>query len=215
MTTTITLHNETLTLLPERAAYWERTNTLFIADLHVGKTATFRAHAIPLPEGDTSADLDRLTRVLHSTDAEKLIILGDLFHAASGLDASTLGTVATWRDRHPDVEILLVRGNHDKGAGDPPDSWNFRTVDGPTPGPMFVLTHKPMTPEHGYALAGHLHPAVQLTGKGRQMLKLPCFWFGTTCGVLPAFGSFTGTALITPQPVDQIFVIAGDKVLQV
>ena len=66
----------------------------------------------------------------------------------------------------------------------------------------------------GYALAGHVHPAVRLRGEG-ESLRLPCFWFGARYGVLPAFGAFTGTAEVRPREGDQVFVIAEDEVLRV
>lgn len=209
------IQDETLHLLPERAIYWPRTETLFIADPHFGKTATFRAHAIPLPEGDMAADLGRLTQALQRTAAKQLIILGDLLHAARGRDETVLNTFTTWRAQQADLRIFLVRGNHDRNAGDPPEDWGIQVVNGPTPGPYFVLSHEPLTPVTGYALAGHIHPAVQLTGKGRQSLKLPCFWFSPHCGVLPAFADFTGGALIKPQAGDRIFVVTETQVMPV
>jgi uncharacterized protein len=212
---TAEVYGEILTLLPERAVYWERKQTVFVADIHLGKTATFRANGIPLPDNNTDADLQRLSQVLAKTGAQKLIVLGDLLHAAKGRDARTLDAFSAWRTQHSEVAIYLVRGNHDRNAGDPPEIWNIHTVSGPTSGPNFILTHEPFEPVEGYALAGHLHPAAQLTGKGRQVLKLPCFWFGASCGVLPAFGSFTGTASISAQPGDRVFVIADNQIIHV
>ena len=48
---------EVFRLLPGGAALWERTATLLVADLHVGKDATFRAAGLPLPAetGDGNA----------------------------------------------------------------------------------------------------------------------------------------------------------------
>lgn len=207
--------NETLHLLPERALYWPRTGTLLIADPHFGKDATFRAHAIPLPQGTTQAELDRLTQAIERTGAQKLIILGDLLHAAKGREEAVFDAVTNWRSRHADLSIYLVRGNHDRHAGDPPVAWQMELVDGPTPGPHWVLNHEPLTPETGYALVGHLHPAVQLTGKGHQSLKLPCFWFGPACGVLPAFSAFVDHGTIRPRQGDQVYVVTDDAVLPV
>lgn len=207
--------DEIVHLLPERALFWPRTRTLFIADPHLGKAATFRAHAIPVPEGNTMAELQRLGQAIDRTGADKLIILGDLFHTASGREEAVMKAVTTWREQYATLAIYLVRGNHDRHAGDPPDEWRFTVSDGPTPGPYWVLNHEPLTPSTGYALVGHLHPAVQLTGKGKQALKLPCFWFGPSCGVLPAFGDFIDHGTIRPQRGDQVFVVAEDKVLAV
>jgi metallophosphoesterase superfamily enzyme len=64
-------------------------------------------------------------------------------------------------------------------------------------------------------LAGHVHPAVRVGGRGRDRLRLPCFWFGPRVGVLPAFGAFTGTHTITPAPGDRVFAVADDRVLAV
>ncbi len=212
---TIEIANETLALLPERALYWPRTQTLFIADPHFGKAATFRAHAIPLPMGTTDAELQRLSRALTRTRARRLIILGDLLHTAKGREPSVLDAVSAWRAEQPDLRIQLVRGNHDRHAGDPPPAWEMEIHEGPTPGPHWVLNHEPLQPPKGYALVGHLHPAVQLSGPGRQELKLPCFWFGERCGVLPAFSAFVDHGTIRPQRGDQVYVTTEHKVLAV
>jgi metallophosphoesterase superfamily enzyme len=66
----------------------------------------------------------------------------------------------------------------------------------------------------GYVLAGHIHPAARITGRANESLRLPCFWFGADAAVLPAFGAFTGTAVVDPDPGDRVCVIAGDRVLE-
>jgi uncharacterized protein len=210
---TIDIQGEQLHLLPEHAIYCERTQTLFIADVHLGKAATFRANHIPMPEGNMSADLARLTQAIERTQVNKLIILGDLFHAAKGRDEQTHELFSVWRDQHADLDLILVQGNHDQKAGDPLDKWKIRCVDGPTSGPLFILSHIPIEPATGYALAGHLHPAVQLAGQARQTVKLPCFWFTKHCGILPAFGSFIDNATVRPEVGDKIFVLTDSHVL--
>ena len=81
----------------------------------------------------------------------------------------------------------------------------------------FLLCHEPMeeAPTDSYVLCGHLHPGIRLVGKGRQSLRLPCFQFGPYQGILPAFGQFTGLAMIEPEEKDQIFAIAEDQVLPI
>ncbi|NOK59974.1 MAG: ligase-associated DNA damage response endonuclease PdeM [Chloroflexi bacterium AL-W] len=211
----ITIAGEAVTLLPERALFWPRTSTLFVADLHWGKAATFRAHSIAIPEGSTTGDLARLSQTIARTKAQRLVFLGDLLHARAGRTDTTFAPIHTWCEQHTQLEMLLVRGNHDHHAGDPPDEWGITCVDAPSALPPFVLLHQPGNPAKGYGLAGHLHPAVQLTGKGQQRIKLACFWFGSHVGILPAFGSFTGTAVVTPEPADQVYVIADDEVIPV
>jgi DNA ligase-associated metallophosphoesterase len=211
----ITLSGERLTLLPQRALYWQRAKTVFIADLHLGKTATFLAFSIPLPEGSTRSDLARLSLVLATTHAERLIVLGDLLHARAGRSADVFAAFEAWRTQHTALEILLMRGNHDRKAGDPPDNWRVTVVDTPFNEPPFILRHEPAVEQNGYVLAGHLHPGIQLSGAGRQVLHLPCYWFGKHVGVLPAFSSFTGLHKIRPEQEDQVWAVTEEAVIPV
>ena len=205
---------ESLVLLPERAAYWPAQGTLFVADFHLGKAASFRRAGIPLPPGTTSENVERLGRALDRTHAKRVVFLGDFLHSADGRAPGTLERFAAWRAARRALEITLVRGNHDRKAGDPPREWEIACVEeGGTLGP-FVLNHEPGPSRGGYALAGHIHPAVRLAGDG-ETLRLPCFWFARRYGVLPAFGAFTGSAVVRPKGGDQVFVIAEEEVLKV
>jgi DNA ligase-associated metallophosphoesterase len=211
----IDLQGESLVLLPERALLWERTGTLVVADAHLGKAASFRAAAIPMPGGTTTEALDRLTAALDRTGARRLLLLGDFFHARSGRAVRTLAAIAGWRERHGGLEIVLVRGNHDRGAGDPPGEWRFDCHDEPWIEPPFAFRHHPDREDSGYVLAGHIHPAVSLAGPARQREKLPCFLFGERVGLLPAFGGFTGGATVRPRREDRVYAVAGEEVVPI
>jgi uncharacterized protein len=204
---------EELVLFAERAALWERTRTLILADTHWGKAAAFRAGGLPVPRGTTAGGLTRLDALLARTQAGRLVFLGDFLHAKEGRAPDTLALLAEWRRSHAEVEMLLVRGNHDRRAGDPPNDLEIRCVNEPVIDPPFVFAHRPAVSSDGYVLAGHIHPAVRLVGRGRQSERLRCFWFGEWGAVLPAFGEFTGVADIDPEPGDRVFVIAGDLVI--
>jgi DNA ligase-associated metallophosphoesterase len=207
------LEGESLLLLPERALFWPRRGMLVVADVHLGKAATFRAAGIPIPRGSTGDDLARLDRALARTGATALAFLGDLFHARVGREApGTLAQVGGWRARWPDLEVLLVRGNHDVGAGDPPSELGFRCVNEPCDFSPFRFRHHP-EPADAYVLAGHVHPAVRLGGRGGLRERLPAFVFGARIGLLPAFGSFTGGGEVALDADDRVYVIADDEVL--
>ena len=212
--TECTVAGERLALLAERAAYWPAQGVLFVADFHLGKAASFRSAGIPLPPGTTAENVGRLGRALDATGAREVVFLGDFLHSAEGRAPRTLEAFAAWRASRPHVALTLVRGNHDAKAGDPPEDWGMRCVEAGGPLGPFVLNHEPGPSRAGYALAGHIHPAVRLRGAG-EALRLPCFWFGARHGVLPAFGAFTGSAEVRPRRGDQVFVIADDAVLRV
>ena len=206
---------EALTLHPNRAVWWAKERTLFIADTHFGKAASFRHAGIPVPETVTGADTDRLDALVRGFDAQRLVILGDFFHAPSGRVAHTEGRIESWRTANARLHITLIRGNHDRSSGDPPASWAFECLDPGTRCGPFTLTHTPNeasgldTP----TLCGHVHPAVVLSEPSGPTARLACFFFHEHTLILPAFGRFTGLGTLRPRRSDRVFVIAGDEVL--
>ncbi len=215
MSMEVVIAGERVVLLPERAVFRPATGQLLVADAHWGKAATFRAAGIAVPGGTTAEGLERIDAALQRTGAGEIVFLGDLFHARQGKSAAVLATLRAWRARHAALRLVLVRGNHDRGAGDPPADLGFEAVDPPLPSAPFVYAHHPEPDAGGYVLAGHIHPAAVLRGPGRMRERLPCFHFGARVGVLPAFGAFTGAATVAPTAGDRVFVVAGDEVLRV
>jgi len=202
------LGGERVELFAARALNWPRERTVFVADLHLGKAAAFRAGGVPLPRGSTAADLARLALVVQRTGARRLVVLGDFLHAAAGRVTALDAAFKTWRDAHAGIEMVLVRGNHDDRAGDPPADWGVSVVAEPHPMAPFLACHVPVAPSSGYALCGHVHPGVTLHGPAEQSERLPCFVLGRRRAILPAFGGFTGTARPPPLAGDRFVAIA-------
>ena len=213
--TTILAGGRPLTLLPEKAGFIAASGTLLVADAHIGKAVSFRALGVPVPRGTTSETLAGLAALVARTGARRIVFLGDFLHSARAHAAATLAAVAAWREAHRALELVLVRGNHDDRAGDPPARLGIRVVDEPFAQDGFALCHHPRQWPGEYVLAGHLHPCVHVGTGGWEHLRLPCFWFGDDVGVLPAFGAFTGMHPIRPGDDERVFAIAGDSVAAV
>jgi DNA ligase-associated metallophosphoesterase len=210
---TVLVAGESVVLLPDRALWLPAHGTMLVADLHWGKAAAFRAAHVPVPMGTTRSDLARLSRALEATGAAQLVVLGDLLHARAGRHDETLRTIATWRAQHAAVRITLVRGNHDRHAGDPPAELAIGCTDAPLRVGPFLGVHEPEPHADGYVLAGHLHPSVTVRGRGRLSARLPAFVFGDRVGLLPAFSSFTGGGMYERHAGDALYGIAGGEVL--
>ena len=215
MNAQVTVAGEVLELCPERAVYWPRRRMLLVADAHFGKAAAFRALGVNVPRGTTGDGLARLDLLLHAHRVEAVVFLGDFLHAREGRSEEAFAALAAWRASHQDVAMQIVRGNHDRRAGDPPANVGIECVDAPHTATPFALAHHPVGIDGSYVLAGHLHPCATLVGAGRQRERLPCFWFTDAVGVLPAFGDFTGCAEVPAGGDDMIWVVAGDGVVQV
>ena len=205
---------EAVELFADRALSWTRMRTLFVADVHLGKAAAFRAGGVPVPRGSTAADLKRLTALIAASGATRLVVLGDFLHAKAGVVPALDAAFAAWRATHPSLAITLVRGNHDARAGDPPSGWGVDVVAEPCALPPFLASHVPSSPRTGYALCGHVHPGVRVWGRGDDSARLPCFVLGRHRAILPAFGRMTGLAIVHPAPDETIVAIAGRELFR-
>lgn len=201
-------------LLPEKALYWQKKKTLLIADLHIGKSGHFRKHGIAVPDQINLSNLQKLNELLEKTSPEHLIILGDLFHSNINREWEQF---IEWRKKYRQLEVSLVIGNHDILDAQNYHEGVINLFKKMTIEPfLFVHDINQIThPEQiaNYILSGHIHPAVQLNGQARQRMKLPCFYFGDTYGILPAFGGFTGTYVIEPKEQDHVFMIVDDQIM--
>ena len=202
---------ERLLLLPQKAVYWPAAKMLVIADIHFGKAASFRARGVPVPRGTTTQNLAALDELMALHEVEHILFLGDFLHARAAHAPATLAAMLAWRGRHPGLKLTLVRGNHDRHAGDPAASLGIEMADEPhTVGP-FAFCHHPDLEADGYVLAGHVHPVFVLATRF-ESLRLPCFLVGAARMVLPSFGAFTGGFPVVPGPGEQIFVTSGEAV---
>ena len=202
---------ESLDCLAEHALFWPAQRTLFVADVHLGKAASFRAAGVPLPSGHSSRDLDRLSALLLAHHARQLVILGDLVHARTSYTDSLHSKFRTFRERHAAVNMTLVRGNHDRHAGDTPADWGLRTVAEPHQLGPFACCHEPGAAAGvGFELCGHIHPALRLQ-TSREGATLPCFWQHANGIVLPAFGSLTGKFVVHLKSDEIAVVVAGTQ----
>ncbi|MFL5774559.1 MAG: ligase-associated DNA damage response endonuclease PdeM [Flavisolibacter sp.] len=206
------IHQQTLWLSAERTIYWEEEKTLILSDLHFGKTGHFRKSGIAVPSSIYKEDLQRLVEVLLFFKPEKMIVVGDFFHSHANIE---LDLFRKWRSDFSNIEILLVRGNHDILK----DGWytqsEIRVIEKElTTGP-FLFTHDRCEERKDvYTFCGHIHPGIILNGLGKQSLRLPCFYFGKHHCVLPAFSKFTGVALIEPKQREKVYAIVENKLIQ-
>ena len=201
-------HNQTLWLSPERCIFWEEQQALILSDLHFGKTGHFRKSGIPVPQSIYKDDLQRLISQVQYFKPARLIIVGDLFHSVANKE---LDLFSKWRSDFCELGIHLVKGNHDILHKTWYQQCNI-TVTNHLSIHQFCFVHdihdacEPASPDQ-YYFSGHMHPGVAINGGGRQSLMFPCFYFGQLYAILPAFGKFTGTAIIEPNRHDSVFAI--------
>ena len=214
--TMVTLHvaGQPLLLLPEKAVFLPESDTLLVADMHIGKATSFRQLGVPVPAGTTDETLEVLSGLVRRMEARRVVFLGDFLHSARSLAADTLAALTRWRELHGALELTLVRGNHDDRAGDPPVALDIQAFDEPLLHRGLAFCHHPRPVEGAFTLAGHLHPCVSIGGRAHDWHRLPCFWFARQVAVLPAFGAFTGMQAIRVGPGERAFAATPGRVFE-
>ena len=184
---------------------------LLLSDLHLGKITHFRKHGSALPRAGIKQNFHRLTWLASTYQPETICFLGDLFHSRMNREWEDF---VKWRNSFG-KRVVLVAGNHDIIR-----PWQFEEIgvehreEWRLAG--FQLTHHPEEEPEGFNFCGHIHPAVRLTGAGKQWLTLPCFFMRPKQLILPAYGTFTGNYVMKPEVGDRVFVVAeGEAVVEV
>jgi DNA ligase-associated metallophosphoesterase len=201
-----------ISLLTEGAVFLANDSTLIVADIHLGKSAAFRAKGLPVPEGDSVRDLARLAALVEKSQARHLVIAGDLFHAPAGMTTDIETALADFMFRL-EIPVTLVLGNHDvKIQPLPPGLTSVPRLDLE---PRLRVIHDPAhVSGDRLHIAGHWHPIVRIPDGKRTSLRLPCFLFRNHTLVMPAFGSFTGGSILNVRPDDRVFVALRDDVVE-
>ncbi|MFT3785129.1 MAG: ligase-associated DNA damage response endonuclease PdeM [Tepidisphaeraceae bacterium] len=200
------------TVLPERALLWDR--TLVVADLHLGKSAVFRARGVPVPAGSCEADLARLDALLGRHAVERLLILGDLFHAAEAMTDDALRPLRAWRADRAALPVTLVRGNHDRKSGQTPADLRFEIVEETWTEAGIDFAHEPVEQPPRPRVCGHLHPVVRLSDFDGSTVRTPALIVDREQMILPAFGSFTGGCAMEPRADRTRYAIAAGRVVR-
>ncbi|TSD64828.1 ligase-associated DNA damage response endonuclease PdeM [Inquilinus sp. KBS0705] len=208
--------DQDLLLLPQKAIYWQQQKALIAADVHLGKVGHFRKAGIAIPRDMEQDDLAVLSDLIHEYRPETIVFLGDLFHSDLNNDWDWF---VMWRRQFPKLKIVLVKGNHDIIHDKHYTDIDIVVQDELLISP-FLMLHHPLTApddmrQEGYVLCGHIHPGINLAGKGRQSITLPCFSFGKAQAILPSFGKFTGKVAILSRKTDKVFGVLKDKVIAI
>lgn len=230
-------------LLAGKALFCRQTKALYIADMHLGKAGHFRQGGVPLPGGHTERDLQRLSRLIarYRSTIKQVIFLGDVFHSCQNSEwelfcrwrqhqeAISMILIKGNHDilpasayRRAGLEVCpegnkkggIELRHHPKEHADASAVGGQAAVTFPAEaGADFVSIKISLEETESLYLCGHLHPGVELFGRGRQREQLACFWQRRNMLMLPAFGSFTGLHLIKPQQNDGIWGIADSEIV--
>jgi hypothetical protein len=175
----------------DRAVYLPATETLVLADLHLGREAVSNVTA---PLGERSDLLDRLSRLRSLFDPTTVVFAGDLLHSFSTVPTGVEETFEALYTACVDdgLDVVAIKGNHDQ---------QLETV-WPTSVDSAVKLDDGTVVCHGHEepdlrgeryLIGHDHPAITIEGVKRPCLCVdPTGYRERELVVLPAFTRLAG-----------------------
>ncbi len=171
----------------EGALWWADERLLCVADLHLEKGSSFARRGQLLPPYDTGETLARLATLIDRLRPKTVVALGDSFHDDDGAhrlsaaDRASLGRLQSGRD------WIWIAGNHDPHL---PEGLAGGRLDELSVGPL-TFRHEPAEGLADGEIAGHLHPAARVIGRGRSVRRR-CFAGDGYRLILPAFGAYAG-----------------------
>lgn len=205
------LHDD-VELDARRAAWLPRSRCLAVADLHLGEAWVRRARGQLVPIGVVDTTVARLRSLVESHRPERLILLGDIVHAALPLEGirSAVQELAGLEKEGLAVDWCL--GNHDRHLVRQLARWGIpvRTT-GQVTLPEALLFHGDRLPEASpvgdprqtWRIQGHLHPALVLDDGVATRAKVPCFLVAPGRLVLPAFSEMAAGSPVDRRGIPQ------------
>lgn len=196
----ILINNEALTPDPLGAAYWARTETLIVSDLHFEKGSSFAARGVMLPPYDTRTTLMRLSALIRKYAPKRVISLGDAFHDEEAETRIDEEDAASLEKLMRETEWLWILGNHDP---EPPARFAAASEFEAQIGAL-TFRHEPKKNAALGEIAGHLHPCARVISEGRT-LRRRCFATDGERMVMPAMGAYTGGLNILDKAYAPLF----------
>ena len=198
----------------ERCIWVPDSDTIVIADLHLGYEGVLRLDGVAMPRYQDHIIHDRLAKILDRFGPRKVIINGDFKHNFSRNLQQEWREVSEMLSFLTDkCDVLIIRGNHDNYLKtiavryDVPLTWHYE-LQGVT------ITHGHRTedlPDSQRLLLAHEHPFVKLRDEVGATLSMPCYLYTDEVAILPAFSPIvSGTDVSDASPHDYLSPLLHD-----
>ena len=183
-------------VLDARRTLWlAAARTLVVADLHAGYVWAQRQSGQLLPLSARDDTAERLLALAEDYDAQSMVLLGDIVHAAVPLQelrGELADLFARLRER---TLVTCVAGNHDRQLA---PLFLECGIDLPLVREHRVGPHRLLHGDgavsaienDGLTIIGHEHPAITLSDGVAHSAHCPCFLVARGLIILPAFSQW-------------------------
>lgn len=185
---------------------------LIISDLHLGYEEALNADGIMVPRFQYGKIVTRLEKIISATEAQKIIINGDLKHEFGKISQQEWREVINFIDflKEHFEEIILIKGNHDNFTKFIAEKNDLRVYESFSV-ENFLIIHGDKIPKNfkgikeDTIIIGHEHPCIGLKSLER-VEKIKCFLLGNyedkNLMVMPSFNFVTeGSDILQEKPL--------------
>jgi metallophosphoesterase superfamily enzyme len=190
-----------------------------------------------LPVAPPDATVDRLAALQAEYRPRQIVFLGDLVHAALGLEPLQALLLELVEKLGGGSQLTCLLGNHDRHLPQRLVEWSLPIgVHTQLWVGRFHLAHGDVVPPPGDSSAcpvgeepvwvvGHEHPCVILGDGGISALRVPCFLEAPRCILLPAFSAWASGCVVGQRPFsgpiaagqrfDRVLACVGERLLAI
>jgi uncharacterized protein len=190
------------------ALYHREAKWMAIADLHYGYEISQRASGWLIPVWGMQQIEQRLNALIEDYQPTRLIMVGDIVHSTVARKEAER-FIEGLKKLGP--ELLLIRGNHDRGLRDIPFLEECRIGHF-----HFRHGHQTTPPDQGsIAVEGHVHPTWRFSDGSGTRLRAPALVQTPTKLILPAFSPWAAGVRLDYDEEHRLWVCAGSRVFPV
>ncbi|MFQ3308016.1 MAG: putative SbcD/Mre11-related phosphoesterase [Candidatus Nanohaloarchaea archaeon] len=199
------------------ALYHRETSTVVISDLHLGLEGSMTQRGSYIPPEQLEDTLEEMEKIKKETEAEKLIVNGDLKTEFSTSRYSERQEIKKYLNKVTDLfeDVVFIQGNHDTFLSSILEEYGLRFlkyhVDN---GILYTHGHislEELDVKESYhtIVIGHEHPALRLTDEVGVSEKIDCFLYGDmkdgkSIIVMPAFSQISKGVNVNETPASDL-----------
>jgi uncharacterized protein len=189
-------------------AHIKSINALVICDVHLGYEGHMAKRGVFIPKANLKKILKELKEGIESSDADKIIIVGDIKNDFSGVQQDELNELYEIIKlcKENKIELHLIKGNHDNFIDRYKEPFKLHTYQNEMQLGDYFFFHGDKLPnlpdkKPKMLISGHEHPLIGIVNKVGRVEKLRCFLLGKYKDmeflVLPAISYFATGSDIT------------------
>lgn len=216
------INNDVLIFEDCYAVFIRSLSAVVLADLHLGYEGVAAKNGVYLPKLNLKHILEQIEKLRDKVGEEnvkRVIVLGDIKNEFDEVDDAEIDELFSFVNYlrneifNKQLEIILVKGNHDNYVDAFAKSWNLKISRQELLMKDYLMFHGEEEPSENlinnakFLLTAHEHPAIAIYTEIGEKVKMKCFLYGKferEILVLPAICYYASGSEINLLPQEEL-----------